>query len=249
MTPRTRRVRIIRSKADRPDWSNGKKLFMTALLGLYTASVYICSAIYTPGIGIVETDFNADETEATLGLTLFVFGYSIAPLVLTPITMLPEYGRRNPYFISVSLACSARSHLASLSSTSPSSAVVLAFAIFPASLSSDSSQASPARPRSRPSASRCRTSGLRSRLLVRRMTSPRLILRRCHRNLGFARRSRARLTHAGSFATLGPILGPLIGAAAILHPGWETWRSPLWLLVRRAGAALMPSRRVSAPLH
>ena len=61
------------------NWSNSKKLFMTGLLGLYTASVYICSAIYTPGIGSVETDFDADQTEATLGLTLFVFGCASSP--------------------------------------------------------------------------------------------------------------------------------------------------------------------------
>ena len=39
-------------------------------------------------------------TEATLGLTLFVLGYGISPMVLTPITMQPSIGRRNIYICS-----------------------------------------------------------------------------------------------------------------------------------------------------
>ena len=33
----------------------------------------------------------------------------------------------------------------------------------------------------------------------------------------------------GSSASLGPILGPLIGAAALVR--YNTWRAPLWILV------------------
>ena len=118
---------------DDPDsplnWSTGKKLYVTSLLGLYTAVVCasrgfdgqadradIASAIVTntAGIQYLSEQFgNPKQSEITLGLTLFVFGCpcdralrwlttadSIAPLVLTPLTALPRYGRQWPFLIS-----------------------------------------------------------------------------------------------------------------------------------------------------
>lgn len=46
-----------------------------------TTSVYIGSAIYTAGIQGVMADFGVSQVVAVLGLTLFVAGYGLGPMV------------------------------------------------------------------------------------------------------------------------------------------------------------------------
>ena len=50
-------------------WSRGKKFFVTAEICLLTTSVYIGSAIYTPGIEEITRVFGVSQVKATLGLT------------------------------------------------------------------------------------------------------------------------------------------------------------------------------------
>lgn len=50
-------------------WSRGKKFFVTAEICLLTTSVYIGSAIYTPGIEEITHVFGVSQVKATLGLT------------------------------------------------------------------------------------------------------------------------------------------------------------------------------------
>jgi MFS transporter, DHA1 family, multidrug resistance protein len=47
-----------------------------------TLSVYIGSAIYTAGLQGVAEHFGVSEVAALLGLTVFVLGYAIGPMVL-----------------------------------------------------------------------------------------------------------------------------------------------------------------------
>ena len=63
------------------NWSLFKKVFVTAEICLLTTSVYIGSAIYSAGTESVATTFNVSEVAATLGLTLFVAGYGIGPML------------------------------------------------------------------------------------------------------------------------------------------------------------------------
>lgn len=63
------------------NWSKPKKLFVTFQICLLTTSVYIGSAIYTAGLEGVEADFNVSPVKALLGLTLFVLGYALGPMV------------------------------------------------------------------------------------------------------------------------------------------------------------------------
>lgn len=70
------------SYADPRNWSLGKKVFVTFQICLLTTSVYIGSAIYTAGLVDVTLDFGVSETVALLGLTLFVLGYALGPMVL-----------------------------------------------------------------------------------------------------------------------------------------------------------------------
>jgi MFS transporter, DHA1 family, multidrug resistance protein len=63
------------------NWSTGKKFFVTFQICLLTTSVYIGSAIYTPGIVGIMRDFDVGEVAALLGLTLFVIGYALGPMI------------------------------------------------------------------------------------------------------------------------------------------------------------------------
>lgn len=54
---------------------------MTFCICLLTFSVYIGSAIYTAGIQDVVLTFGVSQVAATLGLTLFVLGYALGPMV------------------------------------------------------------------------------------------------------------------------------------------------------------------------
>ncbi|THC95884.1 hypothetical protein EYZ11_004615 [Aspergillus tanneri] len=59
------------------NWSVTKKLLVSGEIWLLTFAIYIGSAIYTPGIPGVAEQFGVSPVAATLGLTLFVFGYGL----------------------------------------------------------------------------------------------------------------------------------------------------------------------------
>lgn len=63
------------------NWSKSKKFFVTFQICLLTVSVYIGSAIYTAGLLGVQEQFNISPVKALLGLTLFVLGYALGPMV------------------------------------------------------------------------------------------------------------------------------------------------------------------------
>ena len=68
----------------RRNWSTKKKIFIGGQIALLTASVYMGSAIYTPGEQSVVAQFGVSQTASILGLTLFI-GESLLrfPLVRT----------------------------------------------------------------------------------------------------------------------------------------------------------------------
>ena len=63
------------------NWSTPKKLFVTFQICFLTTSVYIGSAIYTAGLRGVTAQFHISEVHALVGLTLFVLGYALGPMV------------------------------------------------------------------------------------------------------------------------------------------------------------------------
>lgn len=75
-----------------------KKFWVTFLVCLLTTSVYIGSAIYTPGVEDVMRVFGVSQVAATLGLSLFVAGYGLGPMLWSPMSEIPQFGR-NPIYI------------------------------------------------------------------------------------------------------------------------------------------------------
>ncbi|KIP02007.1 hypothetical protein PHLGIDRAFT_130975 [Phlebiopsis gigantea 11061_1 CR5-6] len=85
------------------NWSLRKKSFVTFEICLLTFSIYIGSAIYAPGIGSLSTQFGVSPVAGTLGLTIFVIGYGVGPMFLSPLSELPALGRTTVYILSLAV--------------------------------------------------------------------------------------------------------------------------------------------------
>lgn len=80
------------------NWSSNKRLLINVLICLYTFVVYTTSAIYTTSEGGIIERFGVSEIKATLGLSIYVLGYGIGPLIFSPLSEIPLIGR-NPVYI------------------------------------------------------------------------------------------------------------------------------------------------------
>jgi MFS transporter, DHA1 family, multidrug resistance protein len=85
------------------NWSNRRRGLITFVICLYTFVVYTSSAIYTTSEEGVMKEFGVDETNAALGLSLFVLGYGIGPLLFSPLSEIPRIGRNPIYIVTIFL--------------------------------------------------------------------------------------------------------------------------------------------------
>ncbi|KAK4058635.1 GTPase-activating protein [Microbotryomycetes sp. JL221] len=86
------------------NWSVARKCFVTGCMCLMTTSVYSGSSVVTPGLMEIMQQFGVGQVVATTGsLSLFVFGYAVGPLILSPITEIPAVGRTAPYIITLAI--------------------------------------------------------------------------------------------------------------------------------------------------
>jgi MFS transporter, DHA1 family, multidrug resistance protein len=79
------------------NWTNLRRAMVTVIICIYTFVVYTSSAIYTTSESGVMAEFGVNDTQAALGLALFVLGYGIGPLLFSPLSELPSIGR-NPVY-------------------------------------------------------------------------------------------------------------------------------------------------------
>jgi DHA1 family multidrug resistance protein-like MFS transporter len=70
---------------------------------MYTFAVYCGSAIYTSSEPQIMEVFNVGQAKASLGLSLYVIGYGVGPLIFSPLSEIPIFGRNVPYMISFGL--------------------------------------------------------------------------------------------------------------------------------------------------
>ncbi|OSS45888.1 hypothetical protein B5807_09639 [Epicoccum nigrum] len=87
------------------NWSRMKRFFVTFEICFLTFSVYIGSAIYTPGLMSVMADFGVAQVPATLGLTLYVAGYGLGPIIWSPLSEIPQIGRLWVYIGTLFIFC------------------------------------------------------------------------------------------------------------------------------------------------
>ena len=79
--------------ANPQNWSLGKKIYITALILLYTFAVYVSSSIYTTAQGQVMAQWNLNYAQGSTILSLYVLGYGLGPLLFSPLSEIPAYGR------------------------------------------------------------------------------------------------------------------------------------------------------------
>ncbi|KAJ5551655.1 hypothetical protein N7461_006353 [Penicillium sp. DV-2018c] len=73
-------------------FSERKKWTFTMLVAIATLAVSLVSSAYTGGIREIMADFNIGQEVATLGVSLFVLGFAIGPLLWAPLSEL--FGRQ-----------------------------------------------------------------------------------------------------------------------------------------------------------
>jgi len=74
------------------NWPTKKKITTTLLYGLVTMTATWASSSYSAGTRQVAQHFNVGNEVATLGTTLFLFGFGLGPLLWAPLSEV--YGRR-----------------------------------------------------------------------------------------------------------------------------------------------------------
>ncbi|KOS21378.1 Transporter mfs1 [Escovopsis weberi] len=84
-------------------WSNGRRAGVTAIIFFYTFVVYTTSAIYTASEAGVMERFGVNPTKASLGLSIYVLGYGIGPLLFSPLSEIPRIGRNVIYIVTMFL--------------------------------------------------------------------------------------------------------------------------------------------------
>ncbi|PWY75447.1 major facilitator superfamily transporter [Aspergillus heteromorphus CBS 117.55] len=89
--------------ANPQNWTQTKKAFVSFIIFIYTFIVYTGSAIYTSSEEGVTTAFGVSITTASLGLSLYVLGYGVGPLVFSPLSEIPSIGRSPVYSITMFL--------------------------------------------------------------------------------------------------------------------------------------------------
>ena len=82
-------------------WSLFKRGLVTFDVCLITFAVYIGSAIFAPGIPDLAEKFGISEVAASLGLTMFIVGYGVGPMFLSPLSEIPQFGRAPVYIITL----------------------------------------------------------------------------------------------------------------------------------------------------
>ncbi|KAI1654523.1 MFS general substrate transporter [Daldinia decipiens] len=78
-------------------FSTAKKWGITALQAIAVLAVTFVSTAYSGGIGEVVREFRVDEEIAILGISLFVLGFAVGPLLWAPLSEM--YGRQLLFFI------------------------------------------------------------------------------------------------------------------------------------------------------
>ncbi|EGR48472.1 uncharacterized protein TRIREDRAFT_62747 [Trichoderma reesei QM6a] len=74
------------------NWPTHKKVLTTALYGFVTMTATWASSSYSAGTIQVAQEFHVGTQVATLGTTLFLFGFGVGPLLWAPLSEV--YGRR-----------------------------------------------------------------------------------------------------------------------------------------------------------
>lgn len=73
-------------------WAQWKKWSLTMVVSIATLAVSFVSSAYSGGVEAILVEFNTSTEVVTLGISLFVLGFALGPLLWAPLSEL--YGRQ-----------------------------------------------------------------------------------------------------------------------------------------------------------
>ncbi|KAI0340631.1 MFS general substrate transporter [Trametopsis cervina] len=83
------------------NWSKGRRWLITLQLAIGTWTVSFCSSSYTGGLARMESDLHMSREVAILGVSLYVLGFGLGPLLFAPTSEV--YGRRIVFLCTYSI--------------------------------------------------------------------------------------------------------------------------------------------------
>lgn len=83
------------------NFDTGRKIIIIAISGISTLSVAFASSAYSGDLSSIRRYFEVSEEAATLGLSLYVLGFAIGPLLWAPLS--EAFGRRIMFLLTFSL--------------------------------------------------------------------------------------------------------------------------------------------------
>ncbi|KAJ9652827.1 hypothetical protein H2198_007957 [Neophaeococcomyces mojaviensis] len=83
--------------ANPQNWSSTKKMWVLIQICLYSFAAYAGSSIYVVSEEGVMNEFGVGHAAAALGLSIYVIGYGISPLLFAPLSEIPAIGRNRVY--------------------------------------------------------------------------------------------------------------------------------------------------------
>ena len=81
------------------NWKKWKKVWVGTVILLYTLSVYISASLYTAAIPTMQEKWSLGTVAVSVGLSIYVIGYGLGPLIMSPLSEIPQIGRNPPYII------------------------------------------------------------------------------------------------------------------------------------------------------
>ncbi|EFQ34146.1 major facilitator superfamily transporter [Colletotrichum graminicola] len=79
------------------NYSDNTRWFITMMVAFTTLAVSLLSSAYTGGIHDIVREFGISDEVAVLGVSLYVLGFALGPLLWAPLSEL--YGRQSVFFI------------------------------------------------------------------------------------------------------------------------------------------------------
>ncbi|KAK4553706.1 hypothetical protein LTR86_009204 [Recurvomyces mirabilis] len=79
------------------NWSKAKKWYITCFASFLNVLTCLCAGGYSSASDEISSTFNVSAEVTTLGLSLYILGFAIGPMLLAP---LSEYFGRSPVYIS-----------------------------------------------------------------------------------------------------------------------------------------------------
>ena len=79
------------------NWGKAKKSWTSFVILLYTFGIYLGASIYTASSADISRIFHISPIAASVGLSVYIIGYGLGPLLWSPLSEIPAVGRNLPY--------------------------------------------------------------------------------------------------------------------------------------------------------